>query len=292
MYKTQGFEHMSLHKYCINDVRGEVYYVMARERSPDRKKALAMWFASGKEMKPGEIAEKLGISAGLVRKWKSLDEWEKQPEPRPGAPKGNQNAVGNRGGHGGPYGNDKAVKHGLFRKFLPDDEETQEIYDTTAELSTLDILWEGIRIQLTNIIRALKTQHVTGKDEMIKEVKKQKFEIHNTGTKKEPKFEQMMTEQEYEFQFSWERSANSLKAMAAAWTALGGSIKKYEDVLRLASPDEVNEVQKQRLEQIKASIAVMRGKVPDNSKLDLNQQITALADLINNPVPERVIDDD
>ncbi|MGF6358061.1 uncharacterized protein YjcR [Paenibacillus sp. 4624] len=265
---------------------------MARERSPDRKKAMAMWFASGKEMKPKEIAEKLGISDGLVRKWKSLDEWEKQPEPRAGAPKGNRNAVGNRGGHGGPIGNDKAVKHGLFRKFLPDDEETREIYDTTAELTTLDILWEGIRIQLTNIIRALKTQHVTGKDEMIKEIKKQKFEVHNTGTKKEPKLEQMVTEQEYEFQFAWDRSANSLKAMAAAWTALGGSIKKYEDVLRLATPDEVNEAQKQRLEQIKASIAVMRGKVPDNSKLDLNQQITALADLINNPVPERVIDDD
>lgn len=292
MYKRPGFEHMSLHKYCINDVRGEVYYVMARERSPDRKKALAMWFASGREMKPAEIAEKLGISAGLVRKWKSMEKWDELPEPRPGAPKGNQNAVGNRGGHGGPYGNDKAVKHGLFRKFLPDDEETQEIYDTTAELSPLDILWEGIRIQLTNIIRALKIQHVTSKDEMIKEIKKQKFEVHNTGTKKEPNIEQIPIEQEYEFQFAWDRSANSLKAMAAAWTALGSTIKKYEDVLRMASPDDVNEVQKQRLEQIKASIAVMRGKVPDNSKLDLNQQITALADLINNPVPERVIDDD
>ncbi|OME23408.1 phage terminase small subunit [Paenibacillus odorifer] len=265
---------------------------MARERSPDRKKALTLWFESGRTMKPGEIAEKLGVSAGMVRKWKSIDRWDELPEPRPGAPRGNRNAVGNKGGPGGPVGNDKAVTHGLFRKFLPDDEETREIYDMTAELTGLDILWEGIRIQLTNIIRSLKVQHVTGKDEMIKELKKRKFEVHNVGTKKEPKMEQVVIEEEYEFQFAWDRSATGLKSWAVAWTSLTRTIKEYEAALRQASPDEVKEEQRARFEQLKAATAVLKAKVPNTNPEDFNNQITALAHLIQNPVPERVIDDE
>lgn len=283
---------MSVHKCCINSVGGEGDDLMARERSPDRKKALTLWFESGRTMKPGEIAEKLGVSAGMVRKWKSIDRWDELPEPRPGAPRGNRNAVGNKGGPGGPVGNDKAVTHGLFRKFLPDDEETREIYDMTAELTGLDILWEGIRIQLTNIIRSLKVQHVTGKDEMIKELKKRKFEVHNVGTKKEPKMEQVVIEEEYEFQFAWDRSATGLKSWAVAWTSLTRTIKEYEAALRQASPDEVKEEQRARFEQLKAATAVLKAKVPNTNPEDFNNQITALAHLIQNPVPERVIDDE
>ncbi|MNB71325.1 Phage terminase small subunit [compost metagenome] len=283
---------MSVHKRCINSVGGEGDDLMARERSPDRKKALALWFDSGRTMKPGEIAEKLGVSAGMVRKWKSIDRWGELPEPRPGAPKGNRNAVGNKGGPGGPVGNDKAVTHGLFRKFLPDDEETREIYDMTAELTGLDILWEGIRIQLTNIIRSLKVQHVTGKDEMIKELKKRKFEVHNVGTKKEPKMEQVVIEEEYEFQFAWDRSATALKSWAVAWTSLTRTIREYEAALRQASPDEVKDEQRARFEQLKAATAVLKAKVPNTNPKDFNNQITALAHLIQNPVPERVIDDE
>lgn len=283
---------MSVHKRCIYSIGGEGDDLMARERSPDRKKALALWFESGRMMKPAEIAAKLGISAVMVRKWKSMDKWDELPEPRPGAPRGNRNAVGNKGGPGGPVGNDKAVTHGLFRKFLPNDKETREIYDMTAEMSPLDMLWEGIRIQLTNIIRSLKVQHVTCKGEMIKELKKQKFEVHNTGTKKEPKMEQIVIEEEYEFQFAWDRSATALKSWAAAWTSLTRTIKQYDDALRQASPDEVQKERRLHFEQIKASVAVLKAKVPNSNPKDFNNQITALADLINNPVAERVIDDE
>lgn len=282
---------MSVHKLCINSAGGEGDDLMARERSPGYKKALALWFESGRTMKPAEIAAKLGISAGMVRKWKSIEKWDELPEPRPGAPKGNRNAVGNKGGPGGPVGNDKAVTHGLFRKFLPDDEETREIYDMTAEMSPLDILWEGIRIQLTNIIRSLKVQHVTGKDEMIKELKKQKFEIHSKGRGKDKQLTPMVIEEEHDFQFAWDRSATALKSWAAAWTSLTRTIKQYDDALRAADPGEVREEQRARVEQIKAATAVLRAKVPDTNPKDFNNQITALAHLINNPVPERVIDD-
>lgn len=254
---------MSVHKRCINSAGGEGDDLMARERSPEYKKALALWMDSGRTMKPAEIAAKLGISAGMVRKWKSLEKWDQLPEPRPGAPRGNRNAVGNKGGPGGPVGNDKAVTHGLFRKFLPDDEETREIYDSTAELSTLDMLWVGVRIQFTNILRSLKVQHVTGKDEMIKELKKQKFEIHSKGRGKDKQLIPMVIEEEHEFQFAWERSAAALKSWAAAWTSLTRSIKEYEDTLRLTPPEEVSEEQRLRMAELKDKVALLQQQVLD-----------------------------
>ncbi|NOU70809.1 hypothetical protein GC098_05090 [Paenibacillus sp. LMG 31458] len=57
---------------------------MSRKRSPDREKALKLWLKSGRQMKPVQIADKLGVSAAIVRKWKSMDGWDKLPSPKPG----------------------------------------------------------------------------------------------------------------------------------------------------------------------------------------------------------------
>ncbi|MEK4853875.1 phage terminase small subunit [Paenibacillus sp. FSL H7-0756] len=118
---------------------------MARRRSPERDKAKQMWLESGGTMKLKDIAVALSIPDSKVRKWKTMDGWEDElkgsalPEfkgsapievkgsaPLRGAPKGNKNAVGNRGGAppgnqnakgnsggaGGPPGNKKAVTTG------------------------------------------------------------------------------------------------------------------------------------------------------------------------------------
>lgn len=89
-------------------------------RSPKRDEALNRYLASEGKITAVELSEVLGVSASLVRKWKSLDDWEKvlalPPSERKikvhrGAPYGNQNAVGNSGGHG-TYGNQNAKGHG------------------------------------------------------------------------------------------------------------------------------------------------------------------------------------
>ncbi len=83
-----------------------------------------------KGLKYKEIAEKHGVSLNTVkswavRYWKKLDKdnenevatnmGEKlQPKRKPGAPKGNQNAVGNDGGP--PEGKQNNYKHGLYEK--------------------------------------------------------------------------------------------------------------------------------------------------------------------------------
>ncbi|MTV47750.1 terminase [Heliobacillus mobilis] len=91
-----------------------------RPRDPKRDQAFELWKDSHKQMKLVDIAAQLGVSDSKVRKWKAEDKWEEQingahqnekgsaPKKKTGAPKGNQNAKGNRGGKGGPSGNQKA----------------------------------------------------------------------------------------------------------------------------------------------------------------------------------------
>lgn len=132
---------------------------MARERSPNRDEAKKMWLDSGGKMKLKDIAAALGVGETQVRKWKSQDRWaddlkgnvtnesnsnvtnRKKPGApkgnknavgnRGGAPPGNQNAVGNKGGLGGPFGNKKAVTTGEYETIWMDalEEDEQELVE-------------------------------------------------------------------------------------------------------------------------------------------------------------------
>lgn len=129
---------------------------MARERSPDRDKAKQMWLESGGTMKLKDIAAALSIGETQVRKWKSQDKWtndlnsnvtneSKGNVTKRGAPKGNKNAVGNRGGapagnkravgnkggSGGPLRNKKDVTTGEFETIWMDalEEDEQDLVD-------------------------------------------------------------------------------------------------------------------------------------------------------------------
>ena len=80
-------------------------------------------------LKYKEIAEKYGVSLNTVKSWKTRYGWQKvctqnkkgvhTKKGAPPAPKGNQYALGNRGGHA-PPGNHNAVTHGLFARIIPD----------------------------------------------------------------------------------------------------------------------------------------------------------------------------
>ncbi len=94
---------------------------MARARSPDSIKAEELYRTG---MKLVEIAEKLGVPAGTVRRWKSTQDWEGKSKKKEsersekekanvrkrGGQKGNKNGVGNRG----PVGYQNALKHGGY----------------------------------------------------------------------------------------------------------------------------------------------------------------------------------
>jgi len=114
---------------------------MARPRNPDRDRAFEIWKGSGGAAKLKDIANEIGIPDSRIRKWKTEDNWDEKIKecsdsnkgaiinsnrsaPKPGAPKGsqnakghgapkgNKNALGNKGGNGGPVRNKNAVTTG------------------------------------------------------------------------------------------------------------------------------------------------------------------------------------
>lgn len=219
-------------------------------------------------MKYKEIAEKYGVSLNTVKSWKQRHGWERKKgahknervhTKKPGAPKGNKNAVGNRGGPGGPPRNDKAVKHGLFQKYLP--AESLAIMEQLQQSDPLDIVWENIMIQYTAIIRAQRIMHVTDKGEMIKELKKQKFEVHTTKVEGETKLVPVVIEEEHEFQFAWDRQATFLQAQSRAMATLQSMIRQYEDMLRNAPPSEVTDERQLRIAKLRGEVALINQQV-------------------------------
>ncbi len=115
-----------------------------KTRSPEREKAYKLYIKSNKTARNKEIAEKLGVSASLVAKWKSQDKWNSEDLPKekvksksngktkggkPGAPYGNCNAFANRGGP--PLGNTNSLKHGGYSRIYFDSltEEEKELAD-------------------------------------------------------------------------------------------------------------------------------------------------------------------
>nr|WP_092074957.1 phage terminase small subunit-related protein [Dendrosporobacter quercicolus]NSL49584.1 terminase [Dendrosporobacter quercicolus DSM 1736]SDN23705.1 Uncharacterized protein YjcR [Dendrosporobacter quercicolus] len=115
---------------------------MARPRNPDREKAFQLWSESAGKAKLKDIAEQLGVPDSRIRKWKAEDKWDEKIKERSdtdkgallntkenapkkkgppfgsqnakghGAPKGNKNALGNKGGKGPPPGSKNALKTG------------------------------------------------------------------------------------------------------------------------------------------------------------------------------------
>ncbi|GIO00567.1 hypothetical protein J5TS2_12350 [Brevibacillus halotolerans] len=136
------------------------------------------------------------------------------------------------------------------------------------------MLWENIMIQYTAIIRAQRIMFVQDKEEMIKEIKKRKFEIVDTSMKEKASFEQMVTEEEYEFQFSWDRHATFLNAQSRAIATLQSLIKRYEDML---NSHLATEEQRLRIEKLKIEVKELNGE----NDSDAHQQNSGYESALN-----------
>ncbi|SCX62557.1 hypothetical protein SAMN02787108_03106 [Lysinibacillus fusiformis] len=159
-----------------------------------------------------------------------------------GAPVGNNNAKG----YGAPKQNKNAVTHGFFQKFLP--EVTLEIMEAMNECSPADLIWDQIQIQYAAIIRAQRIMHVTDKGEMIKELKKAKYEYYPRSKEEGGGVEQATIEEEYNLQFEGERQAQLLTAQSRAVGELRSSIRQF--VERADQDDEL----RIKLEQMQLNI--------------------------------------
>ena len=214
---------------------------MGRARDPNRDKAFEIYSENNGNIELIEIAERLGVSAGTVRGWKSKDKWEpkikgtfqkknkeRSKKPR-GAPKGSKNALG----HGAPKGNTNAIKHGLFSRYLP-----QEVYEIAQELSEkqpIDILWENITLTYANLLHAQRILYVQDVDDTTS--------IMIATTAKGGS--------SYEIHTAWDKQGKALAAIARAQAELRGMIKTYDELTR--SP-LVTEEQRLRIDNLKAQL--------------------------------------
>lgn len=220
---------------------------MPKQRSPDSYKAEEMY---KKGMKLVEIASQLNVSEGTVRSWKNRYNFDGKTtatlqknnrnvaKRKPGAPKGNKNAVG----HGAPKGNQNATKHGLFSRYLPED--TREIFYSLDSADPLDLLWDQIKLAYTAIMRAQQIMHVRDQDD-------------KTIEKVEKKDGNVIGER-WEVQQAWDKQASFLQAQAKAQKELTTMIKQYEELLH-KNWDLATKEQKARIRQLKAKTEQIQG---------------------------------
>ena len=204
---------------------------MARPRSPSRDKAKQLWLESGKKRLLKDIAEELQVSEEQVRKWKNQDKWDKvtllnengNVTKYKGAQLGNKNASG----HGAPKKNSNAEKHGLFRKYLP--EETFSIIDEIKDKSPLDLIWDAMQIQYAAIIRSQQIMHVRDReDKTIEKVEKKSGNIIGES---------------WEVQQAWDKQASFLKAQSTAITSLKNLVKDYLELEGSSKADAKEQAQ-------------------------------------------------
>ena len=112
---------------------------MPKQRKPERDQAKEIYLKAKGKIKPKEIAERLGVNAALVRKWKNLDKWEDDlHRKRRGGQPGNKNSKGHKSSV--PKGNTNAETHGAYsgpRMQNWPEEDRQRIEETAIQFSPL-----------------------------------------------------------------------------------------------------------------------------------------------------------
>ena len=212
---------------------------MGRARNPKTDEAEKLFY---KGMKLKDIASRLEVPEGTVRRWKNTYKWNSERSDKKanvrkrGGQIGNKNAVG--GNQSAPLRNHNAEKFGFFRKYLP--EETVSIIEEMPK-DPLDVLWDQIQIAYAAIIRAQKIMYVEDKQDKTKET----ITYGESSTA-------------YEVQQAWDKHGNFLQAQARAQKTLEGMINRYDDLLH-KNWELATEEQRARIERIKADTERIKG---------------------------------
>lgn len=214
---------------------------MPKARNSKVDEALALYQQG---LKLIEIARKLDIPEGTVRRWKCTYKWDSersQPEKPNARKRGGQPGNRNRAA---PKGNKRAEKFGFYSKYLP--EETLEIFGEIQDADPLDLLWDQIRFSYTAIVRAQKIAYV--KDQQDKTIERIEEKDGN------------VIGERWEVQQAWDKQANFMKAQARAMDTLRGLIKQYTEMLQERG-ETATEEQKLRLELLRSKLGSGTGEI-------------------------------
>lgn len=210
---------------------------MARNLKVDEALAL---YRQG--LKLVEIARRLELPEGTVRRWKCTYKWDAVTEAERSQPK--KSNARKRGGQPGnrnraaPKGNRRAEKYGFFSRHLP--EEAVEIFQELETANPLDMLWDQIRLAYAAIIRAQKIAYVKDAEDKTVEKIEDRSGAESWGEK-------------WEVQQAWDKQANFMKAQARAQAELRSMIKQYDEMLH-KDWAAATEEQKARLQLLKAKL--------------------------------------
>ncbi|ERL19803.1 hypothetical protein HMPREF1986_02260 [Oribacterium sp. oral taxon 078 str. F0263] len=218
---------------------------MPRAKNAKADEALALYREG---LKLVEIAARLEVPQGTVRRWKCTQGWDGKKSERSKRKKANARKRGGQPGNhnatGAPLGNKRAEKYGFFARYLP--EETLEVFTAVAKADPLDLLWHNIQLQYTAIIRAQKIAYVRDwQDKTIERVEEKDGNI--IGAR-------------WEVQEAWDKQANFMKAQSRAMDSLRGLIKQYTEMLRERGATATEE-QKLRLELLRAKLGSGSGEI-------------------------------
>lgn len=188
-----------------------------------------------------EIARRLDLPPGTVRRWKCTYKWDGGKSERSELKKANARKRGGQpGNHNatGPPKNDHAVKHGLFRKWLPED--AVSIIEEMPK-DPLDLLWDQIELAYAAILRAQRIMYVKDKDDKTVETVMEGYSDSGSTTA-------------YNVQEAWDKQANFMKAQARAQSELRGLIKQYDEMLH-KDWEAATAEQKARLDLLRSRIS-------------------------------------
>ena len=215
---------------------------MGRARNPKTDEAEKLFY---KGMKLKDIASRLEVPEGTVRRWKNTYKWNSERSDKKanvrkrGSQIGNKNAAG--GNQSAPLRNHNAEKFGFFRKYLP--EETVSIIEEMPK-DPLDVLWDQIQIAYAAIIREQQIMYVQDRDDKtIERI------VEKDGN---------VCGEKWEVQQAWDKHGNFLQAQARAQKTLESMINKYDDLLH-KNWELATEEQRARIERIKADTERIKG---------------------------------
>lgn len=231
---------------------------MARARSPDSIEAEKLYYDG---MKLVDIAEKIGVPSGTVRRWKSTQKWDKDKSgvdgkesersdkkkanvrKSKGAPKGNRNAAGHAPST--PIGNKNAQKHGAYSKInkvygmVLSEEECSLMEDMTIseenELKRQIKLHTIREIRLLEEIKELKERSKNGL--YVRAVKKKKRVAYDADGNGQIVFEDINTDTEYKIKGLAVLEAELTKVQRAKNKCIDSIIRlkavneRYDDLL-------------------------------------------------------------
>ncbi len=217
-----------------------------------------------------KLADKHDVKLGTLKSRKSRESWSrdatskkyatisKNMQPKKGAPKGNKNAVGNKGNPNPKpkfaERNTKAVKHGLFSRYIP--KETLEIMGMLDKSDPADLIWDQIQIQYAAIIRAQQIMFVSDKNDHEEFITKEKSDDFGE-------------EKQWEHHTAWDRHAVFLNAQSRAMSELRSSIKQFNDMANEYDERRLNIEQMQvNIEKTKVEITRLSGETMDEYEDD------------------------